>query len=141
MHQTQAENQEAVAVHIRSSGELRVGRGTYCGTLCGRGCTRAEYESAVAGAQALLRSLPDGWEGHVWENLGWFYAAKRGVAALHPAHHPRKGRRFVVFLNTSPQVLQYGDDPRDLVQEALAERRRIEAETVEQLRYIEEGLL
>jgi len=48
----------------------------YCSPACGRGCTRAEYDAAVAGADALVERLGEGWAPRVWENLGWHYSAK-----------------------------------------------------------------
>jgi hypothetical protein len=47
----------------------------FCAPACGRGCTAHEHRGAVHNAAALAKSLGPGWTPHVWENLGWHYAA------------------------------------------------------------------
>lgn len=47
----------------------------YCSPACGRGCTRKQYDTAVADAAALVKQLGTGWTPRVWENLGWHYEA------------------------------------------------------------------
>lgn len=47
----------------------------YCAPWCGRGCTWAEHQAAVAGAARLVGRLGPGWKPQVHENLGWHYGA------------------------------------------------------------------
>lgn len=48
----------------------------HCGDLCGRGCSFNEFMSAQEGAYRAELRMP-GWEGHVWENMGWFWRLER----------------------------------------------------------------
>jgi hypothetical protein len=56
--------------------------GVYCSRRCGCRCTRAEYDNAVSEGAALAARLGEGWEADVWENGGWNYRAKNGVAEV-----------------------------------------------------------
>lgn len=55
----------------------------YCSPWCGGGCTWESYQDACRDARALCAELGDGWEPRVWENLGWHFEAKNGVAEMH----------------------------------------------------------
>lgn len=58
----------------------------YCSPACGGGkyCRKDWYDAAVAQAHRLAEELGDGWEPHVWENLGWHWCARKGCCAVHP---------------------------------------------------------
>ncbi len=56
----------------------------YCSPACGGKCTMEDFEWATKEAEKLARLMGDGWEPHVWENLGWHYRVTNGVAAVHP---------------------------------------------------------
>lgn len=50
----------------------------YCSPLCGMGCTWDQYQSANRRASELCDQLGAlEWTPHVWENLGWHYAATK----------------------------------------------------------------
>lgn len=65
----------------------------YCSPACGGGCTRAAYDAAREAAADLARDLGPGWAPHVWENLGWHYAAQRGSVSVRRAN----GRSYYAF--------------------------------------------
>jgi hypothetical protein len=44
-----------------------------CDKLCGRGCTRNEYERARRRAQAIRAALGKRWKVYLWDNLGWHH--------------------------------------------------------------------
>ena len=52
----------------------------YCAPACGRGCTHAEFLNAARAAKLMAEELGPDWEPHVWENLGWYYAAQHKAA-------------------------------------------------------------
>jgi hypothetical protein len=57
----------------------------YCAPACGRGCTRAEYDAAVANAAALVKRLRGtGWKPLVFENMGWHWRAVSGPVQVYP---------------------------------------------------------
>lgn len=55
----------------------------YCAPACGRGCTKAEHDAALAKARKLAERLGEGWEPILRENLGWFYRARKGNVDVH----------------------------------------------------------
>lgn len=55
---------------------------------------------ARRGAAALLHRLKGrGWKTHIWENLGWHYAAYNGGLSVY-ADHYRPPVRYHTLLNT-----------------------------------------
>lgn len=99
----------------------------YCSTLCGGGCTHAEYLAAKRHGRALALELGKGWTWRVWENLGWHYEAIKGEAAVHEHRSVRgKGHRSVtVFFNCTPQVVANGQDANEVVAVAIARAKAI----------------
>lgn len=73
----------------------------FCSPACGRGCTKAEHDKATRDAAALCKLLGPGWQPHVWENLGWHYAAitADGTESGYIQVHPNLAT-FTVYLNT-----------------------------------------
>ena len=56
----------------------------YCSPACGRGCTWAEHEHAVAEGKKLVGRLKGkGWHAVIHENLGWHYKAVSGPVSVH----------------------------------------------------------
>ncbi len=55
----------------------------YCAPFCGRGCTRAEYEDALARGRAAADELGAGWESAPSENLGWHAKAQKGSLCVY----------------------------------------------------------
>lgn len=103
----------------------------YCAPRCGRGCTKAEYDAAVKAADALARVMGAGWEPEVWENLGWHYAAKKGVASVSPNIWRPLNKRpkiisYTVCFNSAHQVVTKADTPEDALGFAIQEARGIE---------------
>lgn len=94
---------------------------TYCAPACGRGCTRKEYEAAVAQAVGLAAELGKGWEPHVWENLGWHWAARKNGLKVHPGI---VSERFTAFLGSpnSPggRWAEKGDTPEAAVRNVVS---------------------
>lgn len=54
----------------------------YCSRGCGRLCTFAEYQRAVAVADKLARTMGRGWKPKVWENLGWHASASDAAGVV-----------------------------------------------------------
>ena len=70
-----------------------------------------EYERAVSDCEALVKRLGAGWRIEVWENLGWHYSAKKGVATV----RGRLGHGYMLYFNTARQVICSGDTPKEAV--------------------------
>jgi hypothetical protein len=87
----------------------------YCAPFCGGGCTWAAYQKAVADADALVKKLGDGWKAEVWENLGWYFCAMKGVMRV----SMYRGQTDC-YINTSPQFIANSRSPRKAVALALA---------------------
>lgn len=79
---------------------VRQGR-EYCSSGCGRGCTYAEYTSAVRAGHRLACRLGKGWKPVVWENLGWHYKVvdKSGFLKVSSGKSfPRKTPHYTAYL-------------------------------------------
>ena len=55
----------------------------YCSPGCGRGCTHREYLTMKNQAVLMCKTLSDGWEPVITENLGWFARAVKGNTTIH----------------------------------------------------------
>lgn len=77
----------------------------YCSPACGCRCTFERYEAAVSRAQILCERLGEGWEPKVWENVGWHFAAYKGVAHVHGPYGTADRDEYKVYVNTRPQVI------------------------------------
>ncbi len=76
---------------ISDRGWEPVRRGTvYCSPRCGGNCTWAAHQKAHKDAEALARRMGEGWEPDVWENLGWHWRVKKGVATIYGPDRHRK---------------------------------------------------
>lgn len=84
----------------------------YCSPQCGFGCTWAAYTRAVTEADEPAKRLGPGWSAHVRENLGWHYAARRGVCRINVSL--KRGGAvagawevdgYMAWINTSPQYI------------------------------------
>lgn len=75
----------------------------YCAPACGRGCTWAEYQAAVKGAEKLKKMMKGtGWEVRIHENLGWFYKVVSGPVMVMPSH-PSKPGKFWCMIGSEPE--------------------------------------
>lgn len=92
---------------------------TYCAPWCGRGCTKAEYNRALAGATALARRLGAGWKPRVWENLGWHFEADKGVMSV-MVNRYGSSVSHTCYLNTNPQFIAKDKSPKKAVALAIA---------------------
>jgi len=70
-----------------------------CAKWCGRGCTEAEHSAATKAAARLCARLGPKWKLHVWENLGWHYAAISPCGRFKV--HPSSGGGFTAFLGAA----------------------------------------
>lgn len=97
----------------------------YCSPRCGAHCTRAAFETATRKAAALCKRLGPGWEPRVWENMGWFYSAQKGVTEVHANHHHayRGGVSYSVYFNTAKQFVTSDRSPIKALQLATDEAR------------------
>lgn len=92
----------------------------YCSPACGRGCTKAEYDAAVAGGAALARQLGVGWRPQVWEHLGWHHRAisPDGRLKVHPS---AVADTYVAYLGSKGQSggrwSEHGKTPQGAVDE------------------------
>lgn len=89
--------------------------GTYCSPGCGLGCTKAGHDNAVEAAQALAAQLGEGWEPHVWENLGWHFRARKGCCDV----FSNQGGNYTAYLNATKQFVVSADDPVKAVEGAI----------------------
>lgn len=55
----------------------------YCAPRCGAKCKKAAYDRAVKEAGELAAKMGDGWEPRVFENMGWHYSVRKGVAEIY----------------------------------------------------------
>lgn len=86
----------ALSWKARRRGEKR------CAPACGHGCTQAEYERAIREAtklcQLLRKTVGGKWSPHVWENMGWHWAALQGGWKVHPFEYKGKVKSYTAFL-------------------------------------------
>jgi hypothetical protein len=105
----------------------------YCAPACGRGCTKAEHQRAVDGANKLCALLGTGWIPRVWENLGWYYTAKLEKAVgIYIEVYPRTGgdTQFWVDSRLPRQFYIDCNDPKEGIKAVLKEAQRAANEAV-----------
>ena len=99
----------------------------YCAPACGSGCTWAAYQKAIRDGSALARELPPGFLPHVWENMGWHYAATRKTPGaeiqVHPCNHQGRVISYTVFLNGTKQFVTNGRTPAIALNKAILAAR------------------
>ncbi len=61
----------------------------------------------------------------MWENFGWHFKVFNGKIEVYPATHTHG---FIVFVQTSPQFIARGKNPKLLVNQAVEELRKHVAE-------------
>lgn len=54
----------------------------YCSPACGMACKKAEFDAVSEQARIVAFQLGSGWEPHVWENCGWNFEVKKGMATV-----------------------------------------------------------
>lgn len=72
-------------VHAPFTGDRwtpRLDGNVFCSPACGHRCTKADFDHATARAAEIADQLGDGWRPHVWENCGWNFEVKKGVATV-----------------------------------------------------------
>ena len=93
----------------------------YCAPACGRGCTKTEYDHAVANAEMLARTLGTDWTTDVWENLGWHCAVRSPCDRL--SVHLGSGASFIAFLSVPGSIggrwSAHEDTPQKAIDSAL----------------------
>lgn len=86
----------------------------FCSPRCGGSCTKAAYDAAVKHAAELAALLGPGWEPVVWENLGWHYECKKGVAEMQGYKgRSRDPERLVLFLRIPGDTIVVESDDGD----------------------------
>lgn len=108
-----------------------------CADWCGFGCTKAAHDQAEAEAAALATLMGAGWEPRVWENAGWHYEVKKGLASITPDTDGKaiaggwKVLGYRAYLDTAPQARARATDPLDALgfaqQDARGAQQRIAA--------------
>lgn len=94
---------------------------TYCSPACGGGCHYSAFLTANKKANALARALWTGWMPMVWENLGWYYAARKGCAEVHPLI----SQGYICFLNANKQCVGKGATPKLAVEAAVKQLQTV----------------
>jgi hypothetical protein len=113
--------------------------GVYCSPACGGRCRRHAYDRAVKEADKLVARLGDGWEPMVWENLGWHWAANKGVAEVYPSTEGSDTTGdyeitgWMVFLRTAVQIVSRAETPEDALGFAVQDARGAERRIVQDL--------
>lgn len=90
----------------------------YCSPACGGDCTYAAFQKAKRDAEKLAKIMGRGYKPYVWENMGWHFKAYKGKIEVCPMSFT-KG--FTVVVQTNPQFMTQGKNPKLLVKKALAE--------------------
>lgn len=115
-----------------------------CDPLCGRGCTKAQYDRNMRHAKALQKKLGNGWTVRVWDNLGWhhhvvsknqcIYVSDRYAASLMPM--PRRcSTRYNTYISDVPGETYvsydgYGSTPKEAITNA-ADKLRAKMDQLE----------
>lgn len=98
----------------------------YCSPRCGHGCTHSAYLNAVAAADALAARIGPDWKPHVWENLGWHYAAHSACDRWKVHAHLRNGREddYTAFLGPAGEGggiwAERGETPQEAIEHTKA---------------------
>lgn len=95
----------------------------YCSPSCGGGkfCTKEQYDLAVERSNKLAADLGEGWEPHVWENLGWHYSVHNGDIKIHAHHYKVTGETsYTAWIepgaktgNKLIQIIESSSDPHE----------------------------
>lgn len=106
--------------------------GIYCAPACGHGCTKAEHQRAVDGANKLCALLGTNWTPRVWENLGWHYTAKLEKAAgvYIEVYPPHGGNQYWVDSRLPEQFHINCDDPKEGIKAILEEAQQAAIRTL-----------
>jgi len=108
----------------------------YCSPSCGLGCKKADYEKAKLASDALVVVMGEGWEAQVWENFGWNYQVKKGVATI---HYDKRGGSYTVYFNSAKQVVMHANHPRIALACARAKAKRIADELLKDIGDVRDG--
>lgn len=90
----------------------------YCSPACGCDCTYASFKKANSDAAKLAKRMGRGYKPYVWENMGWHFKVYNGKIEVYPRSFTGG---FIVFIQTHPQFIVGGNNPKLLVKQALAE--------------------
>lgn len=102
----------------------------YCAPVCGGGCTKQQYDVAVATAKSTIRQLKGkAWKFLVYENLGWHWKVVSGPVQIYPSSD--KTGRFWCMIGDTPKDcaggaafwtpgVKYFKDPNRAVRYALS---------------------
>lgn len=75
---------------------------------------------ATKNAAELAERLGEGWKPRVWENMGWYYSAFKGVVQVHPpGPQATLDPTYICFCNTTPQFTSRDPDPIQAVELAI----------------------
>lgn len=98
----------------------------YCSPACGGRCKKVDFDQASERSRVLAAQLGGGWEPHVWENMGWHFEVKKGIATVDPA---REGGytatlEFAMSHVATDNISETRGDPRAAVNAVGEELRR-----------------
>jgi hypothetical protein len=94
----------------------------YCSPGCGRGCTVAEHDEAVAAGERLVHRLKGkGWHAIIHENMGWHYRAVSGPVSIYCSEEV-DGPRYWCLMSDDPNKGGYGCPLWDEITEGRARR-------------------
>lgn len=89
----------------------------YCSPACGGRCKKADFDQASERARILVAQLGSGWVAHVWENSGWHFEVKKGIASISLDENGRYAGVFTFTMSETNRVWmqETGDDPRSVI--------------------------
>lgn len=71
--------------HVPSAGDRHtpiLNGDIYCSPACGMSCKKADFDAVSEQARVVALRLGSGWEPHVWENCGWNFEVRKGMATI-----------------------------------------------------------
>jgi hypothetical protein len=111
------DNGNAHAPSLGDAWTPRLNGEVFCSPACGYKCKKADFDRASERVTALVSQLGAGWRPEVWENGGWYFEAKKGLATVSPEDngHFTASIRFMFNDAVENLISATRSDPREAV--------------------------